>query len=61
MTEFTDAISEHVRKGIAAQDVTDRAAGRLTAAERDHEVGSERAGAFAEVLAGVDGRLTGRD
>ncbi len=38
MTEFTDAISEHVRKGIAAQDVTDRAAGRLTAAERDHEV-----------------------
>jgi len=33
----TDAISEHVRKGIAAQDAADRAAGRLTAAELDHD------------------------
>lgn len=38
MSEFTDAISEHVRQGIAAQDAADRAAGRPTAAELDHEV-----------------------
>lgn len=37
MSEVTDAIREHVRKGIAAQDAADRAAGRLTAAELDHE------------------------
>ena len=38
LAEKLGADIEHVRKGIAAQDVTDRAAGRLTAAERDHEV-----------------------
>ncbi|GAT02564.1 hypothetical protein [Mycolicibacterium fortuitum] len=37
MSEFTHAISEHVRKGVAAQDAADRAAGRMTAAELDRD------------------------
>lgn len=37
MRDVTDAISEFVRKGVAAQDAADRAAGRMTAAELDHE------------------------
>lgn len=52
MTDFTDAISEHVRKGIAAQDAADRAAGRQTAAELDHEVMiTERRSSLCEDLA----------
>ncbi|MDO2396042.1 methyltransferase type 11 [Mycobacterium avium subsp. hominissuis] len=38
MTTSTQGISDFVRKGIAAQNAADRAAGRLTAAEADHEV-----------------------
>lgn len=37
MTQSIQGISEFVSKGIAAQDAADRAAGRLTAAECDHE------------------------
>lgn len=37
MTEMTEAIGDFVRKGIAAQNAADRAAGRLTAEELDHE------------------------
>lgn len=52
MSEVTDAISEHVRKGIAAQDAADRAAGRMTAGEHDQEVLiGERRARLAEELA----------
>lgn len=37
MTQSTHFLSEFMRNGIAAQDAADRAAGRLTAAEIDHE------------------------
>ena len=37
MSDVTDSLSEFVRKGVAAQDAADRAAGRMTAAELDHE------------------------
>jgi hypothetical protein len=55
MTEFTDAISEHVRKGIAAQDAADRAAGRMTAAEQDQEtmIQERRASLGAELAAAI--------
>ncbi|MDD4865728.1 MAG: methyltransferase type 11 [Mycobacterium sp.] len=52
MSSVTDAISEHVRKGIAAQDAADRLAGRMTVAELDHEaVIGELRGRLGEELA----------
>lgn len=52
----TDAISEHVRKGIAAQDAADRAAGRMTAAEHDQaiEIDERRSSLNEELTAAID-------
>lgn len=63
MSEFTDAISEHVRKGIAAQDAADRAAGRLTAGELDREaiIDELRERLAGELDSAIDAaRLAGR-
>ncbi|TEA09090.1 methyltransferase type 11 [Mycobacteroides salmoniphilum] len=63
MTDVTDAISEFVRKGIAAQDAADRAAGRPTALELDHEtfIDELRSRLGAELAAAIDAtRRAGR-
>lgn len=56
MTTSAQGLSDFVRKGIAAQDAADRAAGRLTAAEADHEVVVRelRARLGAELHAAID-------